>query len=64
MKLIVCGDGLICEDLAAHNKIVIKMTVRMKLLSLWKFCLLKQQLLGKISCNSKLTNTPINIQQK
>ena len=32
MKLIVCGDELICEDLAARDKIVIKMTVRMKII--------------------------------
>ena len=29
--LIVCGVELICEDPAAHDKIVIKMTVRMKI---------------------------------
>lgn len=29
--LIVCRYELICEELAAHNKIVIKMTVRMKI---------------------------------
>lgn len=31
MILIVCGYELICEELAAHDKIVIKMTVRMKI---------------------------------
>ena len=32
MKLTVCGDELICEDHVAHDKIVIKMTVRMKII--------------------------------
>lgn len=34
MKLIVFGDKLICEDLAAHGKIVIKMTVIMKIMEI------------------------------
>lgn len=30
--LIVCGYELICEDLAAHDKIVIKMTITVEVM--------------------------------